>query len=284
MIRRVKSNRVSFLCGILEPPRNIFILDKSSLFFMIDVGNFKRFYKTASSKWSNGDTKLYEYLLDKGDLLIRLINNANSLGFIKENSKEEYEKIELNLKRTLENFKHVKKPVLMYFDLLKNAQQEKEDTLVLIDNKAGKIEITAQQIATMIGWCYATLCEIMRQYFLEILDFDKINANGRSKVPTGIGAVISSLDSKGIPVEFFKDIDSKVRNSFFHFDFEFRGDLIYCENKPEKYINNPWRTEADNLQSDYIRLADLHTLMLNADRSMLPLMCFLVYKNESSNN
>ena len=80
--------------------------------------------------------------------------------------------------------------------------------------------------------------------------------------------------------DFFDDIDSQVRNSFFHFSFKFKGNKIYCQNNPKKYFKNTWRTKQDNNQSDFIYLSDLLTLMLNVDRSILPLMSFIIYKNE----
>ena len=114
----------------------------------------------------------------------------------------------------------------------------------------------------------------MREHLMSIIDFTKFRGNE----PTGLGALIHSLRTEGVTnLSFFDDIDTKVRNSFSHLDFKIDNDRIYCEHKPNVYVNHSWRTEEDQNQSEYILYADLLKLVVNGDRSSFTVMLGCIY-------
>jgi len=238
--------------------------------------NYESFYNTAVEKYSNNNIRKKKYFHSKGQLFVKLVQTLNNKKLLKQYDAKQYEKLNKNFQTALRNFDHVKELTQLFYKLLKESKRKDKSTLLIKDDTVGEINITAQQIVTQVGWTYCTLCEILRQYLISIIDFKKITKQN----PTGIGAAIKTLEDNGFPVDFFEDVDSKVRNSFFHFDFEFKEDKIFCDNYPSKYKDNKWRTEKDNSQKEYILLADLMVLVSHVDESMLPPMTFFVWHNQ----
>lgn len=219
-------------------------------------------------------TKLSEkeryYVLKKGDAFIDLLIELENKNLLKRLDNDEVVKIRSELDNLVFNFEHIKNLYLSYFSLVdRNKQTSAKTEIKLKDDLGNDYLLTMNQIVTIFAWTYCSLCEFMRSWITPVIDFTKL----KGRYPTGLGSLIRSLKDNGITnLSFFEDIDTEVRNSFFHLNFRFNKEKIYCKHKPEVYHNNSWRTQTDNNQSDYILLTDLIQLVLNGDRSSYTIM------------
>ena len=126
------------------------------------------------------------------------------------------------------------------------------------DSSENQYPISVKQAVIILGWSYSSLCEVIRLLLSKIILF--------KKNPTGLGSLIYELKNIGIKnTQFFDDLDNKVRNAFFHINFEFQKDKIICTNKSK---------------NSYIELKDLLWLQIHADRSAYVIMhlCEYVFK------
>jgi len=238
----------------------------------------EKFNTEVKRNMSQLSQKEQRYIRDKGNKIIDLLLELENKNFLKDLSRSEAQEIQnKKLKNVILNHDHIKRLNQTFIKLVENIKQGSPKTEVKLKDKCGnEYKITMNQIVTFLAWTYCSLCEVMLQFLSSIIDFNKMNV----RQPTGLGKLIYTLKYKQINVAFFEDIDTKVRNSFFHLDFRFSGKKVYCKHNPEIYKNKrlfPWRTQEDNNQSEYILLLDLLWLALYADRSTYATMHGVIY-------
>jgi len=241
-------------------------MDKQEFLKFLEIGIEKHLGKLTN--------KEKNYTRDKGkkiiDLLIELETGNHLIGL----DSDAVGSIRKDIDSMMFNYDHIRNMHLGFMKMIENHKGSSPKTEIILNDKNGnEYKITMNQIVTFFAWNYCSLCEIMRSFFMSVIDF----SNLRGRNPTGLGSVIKTLKDNEIGVSFFNDIDTQVRNSFFHLTFRFDKDRIYCKNEPEKHKTNPWRKPEDNSQSDYIVLTDLIKLILNADRSNYVLMAGVEY-------
>ena len=241
---------------------------------MFDRTNYDKLYKPyVESLKVSSSKKEKEYLFRKGDDFVSLMEELDNKGFLKETSQENLDRINEICDVSINNFDHVRQLYLTLQGLRENRREENGEYIILNDEFVGEIKFSAKQLVIAWGWAYSSLCEIMRQFLISLIDFEKVNCNQRNKITSGLGSAIWSLKNLGIEkLSFFNDIDTNVRNAFSHFEFRFDGNKIHCWNDPEKYQDNPWRGDLIEGEEGCIILTDLLKLVLNADRSTLPMM------------
>lgn len=236
-----------------------------------NLQNYLHIHDIAITQQDIGEkTKIY--FRKKGILLGNLIDELQIKGFLKHVDKNVTDNINKVSEVTLKNFDQLKNMTQSYLNVIDKKLDIKYDvsTIILRDSDEEKHHFTAHQVGILIGLTYSAFCELLRQFFILIIDFEIM---GYDKEPTGLGRLIWMLENKKIKkLEFFYDIDTRVRNSFAHFDFKFDGDKLYCKNNPKAYEENEWRNSLDNSQKDYILLSDLFMLLKKLDGSTYSLM------------
>ncbi len=229
----------------------------------IDKTKFIQFLKDyVNRSLSDISQKEKDFLLRKGEQLIDLINEIGSKGFLKVFTKDEIEVIDKKSKPTIKNIEELGKITLSFLDMITNNTNAQGAELSLKDSLNNEYRISAHQIAIIIGMTYSSSCEHNRFWLMQIIDFSKMKDKKGNKIenePKGIGALQNILKTNKITkLEFFDHIDSNLRNSFFHLNFEFEGMKLYCKN---------------NTGRDYIELHELINSTFNVDRSGFVLMC-----------
>lgn len=229
----------------------------------IDKTKFIQFLKEyINSSLSDISQKEKDFLLIKGEQLIDLINEMGSKGFLKVFTKDEIGVIDKKSKPITKNIEGLNKIISSFLDMVTNNPNTQGAELYLKDSLNNEYRISAHQIAIIIGMTYSSYCEYNRFWLMQIIDFSKMKDKKGNKIenkPTGIGALRNILKTNKITkLGFFDHIDSKLRNSFFHLNFEFDGMKLYCEN---------------NTGRDYIGLHELINSTFNVDRSGFILMC-----------
>lgn len=198
-----------------------------------------------------------EYIIKKNEYLIMLISEMESKGLLNRISELESKKNVDWFSQSLKNFEEIKN---LYLQLIKLIEGTSGESIVLTHSN-GTLNATATQIIILMGIIYGASCELMKSIFSPFVKLHK-----KTNV-TGLGALIKYLkDQKIESLEFFDDIDTKVRNSFFHFDFKFSDKKIYCNNN-----SILWR-EDDSEENDHITLSELLLLLNRVDRSLFCLM------------
>lgn len=222
-----------------------------------------------------------EYVRTKGDNIIDLLIELKEKHMLENLTATKIAEIRQKADELVLNFDHIKKLYQILHKLIALNGAGNQTEIKIKDTLENEYKLNMNQIVTIFAWTYCSLCELIKQYFTFILN----NSIGN---PTGIGMLKDKLQERQVTnLSFFEDIDNRVRNSFFHFDFKFEGTKIYCKNKSEIYHEYSWRTNEDNQQSEYILLSDLFKLIINADRSsyvMLNALEYLISKAQADNN
>ena len=218
--------------------------------------------------------------------LVNLMFELYNCDALKELSKVEIQKIEGKLKNTVFNLGHVNSLYQTMIRLVDSRRGQNPATEMSIVSESGTTYyISMNQVVIVMGWAYASACEFKKQWFSSVIDFSKfVDRKGRPcSEPAGIVTLIKILKSNRIKhLNYFDEVDSVLRNSFFHLDFRFSGDKIYCKHTPRIHFKNKWRTPKDNAQNKYIRLSDLMKSLIDADRSNLSLIHLLTYLSKKS--
>ena len=216
-----------------------------------------------------------KYARLKKDALIKLMNELESLNFLKNLTKEDIIKLDKNMFNVLTNVGHIRDLYQTFLKMTENDDENLQETEINLKDIKGKTySISTYQIVIIAGWSYCSFCEFMRQWFMEFVDFSKM----KGKQPKGIGEIVKILkDNKIQNLDFFSDIDTRLRNSFFHVNFRLDGNKIYCENMSEIHAKNLGRLSEHNNQSKYITIEDLLWAIIHVDRSNYSLMHFWIY-------
>ncbi len=234
----------------------------------------KAFNTQQHSKLRGLSDKEVEYIKNKAFLLAELVDELKTRNYLRRIDNETRASLNEVNNICIKNYDEVKNLYLQYTNILDIGQKKTSNKIIFEDIRGNKLTFTAHQVVIVWGWTYATLCEIMKKYLVSFIDFDIM----RGQKVYAVGGAINKFSKEKIKnIDYFSDIDPKVRNAFFHFDFEFKGKCIYCTNCPDKYQNNPWRNTNNSKESECLELADLLKLVLDADRSLYPLMVLSLY-------
>jgi len=250
----------------------------------LDKKEFQDFSKkslTDVKKLSETSEKLKEYYIDKCDLVFDMFNELNKRTYLKKLNKAKIKEINKNIDKIMKTLDSFNDIFVLVNDEIEARKRMKE------------CKIRPESYVLIQGLAFSSLCEINRELFQEVIDCSLIKTKeGKIKNINGLGDLIYSLkDNLKIQnIGYFDDIDVKLRNSFFHFNFKIeRKDdstvkiIIYCQNKPEihiafdKGLETPIRSEDDNDQLDYILFTDLLFSRSNLDTSTLALLSMIQY-------
>lgn len=248
------------------------MIDKKEFLKILEIG--------INEHMDNLSIEEKNYVREKGNKIIDLLIELENKKLLKPMTfADEVQDIQSKLKNVTLNFDHIRNLYLSCYNLVeKNKQGSPKTEIKLKDELGNEFIISMNQIIIIFAWTYCSLCEVMREWLMLIMDFTKFKGDYPQNIPTGIGSLIWSLRGNNVTnISFFDDIDPKVRNSFFHLQFEFKRDKIYCKHNPKVHMHNPWKKPADNNQSDYILLEDLFKLVMNGDRSSYALMHGCIY-------
>ncbi len=217
--------------------------------------------------------KEIEYMSSKGEDICDLFEELDQKDLLRSISKDKAIELNESFVNSLKNFMEIRNLMLTIQNLTQIAERTSIDTIRIRDSKAGVIEFNTKQLAIMWGITYASLCEIIKEYLISVIDFKKVCGSN----PSGIGQLITKLKKYGVKnLNYFKDIDPNVRNAFFHLDFKIDGDKIYCKNNPSIYSEEGFMVDKRRTK-DYIYVYDLLQLLLKSDRSTYPLMGISLY-------
>lgn len=205
---------------------------------MIDKNEFITNLETGIRQCMNDlDEVEKDYTRDKGNKIIDMLIELENGNLLKTLNNTEANNIRQELNNPIKNFEYIRNLYLSCHDLVKNSQISSSNEIKLKDVLGNEYVINGNQIVNIFAWTYCSLCEVIREHLMLIIDLTQLS--GRE--PTGLGSLIQSLRNKGVTnLSFFDDIDIPVRNSFFHLKFKIDNNRIYCKHKPNVYVNNSW--------------------------------------------
>ena len=184
-------------------------------------------------------------------MLFDLIDELNKKGLIKKLNKKEIKEIRERIETILRNFDEVKDLYGMLIELVGSSSSYAGGSGISLKDGSGKeYTISMKQILTVMGLTYGALCEVIKYFLSEVIQFEH--------KPSGLGSLVKKLERMHVSnLGFFDDLDWKVRNAFFHLDFHIKEGKIYCTNRTEK---------------KYLCIKDLFRYIHNADLSAYVVM------------
>ena len=154
------------------------------------------------------------FVMEKGKELIDLYLELEKDNKLKQLAEIEFKKVH-NVLKHFDEIEGFLRTLLNLFEGYKGGNRTRKN-FPIKDNSGNEYHIRINQIVLIIGWAYCSLCEVMKTMLSEIINFPK--------KPHGIGDVIRQLGEYN--PAYFSDVETDIRNSFFHLDFEFHGDKI----------------------------------------------------------
>lgn len=157
-----------------------------------------------------------KFVMERGEELIDLFIQLEKDNMLKRPTVTDFKKIN----NILRNFREINEFISTLFNLSKGyrGKDRTREDFPIKDDSGNEYSIRISQIVIMIGWIYSSLCEVMKTMLSEVIDFPRC--------PSGIGDMIRQL--KEYNLTYFSDVETDIRNSFFHLDFElYKGKIFY---------------------------------------------------------
>ncbi|MBN4049106.1 hypothetical protein JYT91_00645 [archaeon AH-315-M20] len=235
----------------------------------IDEKEFLHFLRKGLIQFNYGFGQIQEdFIIKKAKQLVELINELDGMALLKNLTQEEIDQVNETQTSSSINMGEIGKLADTFINMVRNLGDTRGTGFKLKDENEKEYIVTAHQIASFLGIAYSSSCEFSRIWLSQLIDTSKFD-----REPTGIGSLKWALQNNGaLKLDFFDHIDSELRNSFFHLNFEFKNMKVY-------YKDNSGQTKS-------IGLPDLFKMAINTDRGSLVLMylcMFYVKKQEEKN-
>jgi len=180
------------------------MLEKRKYMMQIDEIIYKKnFFPSLNIKNKGYTTKRCEEVLD-------LLIECEKRSILLLTDKHEIPVIKEKIKDYLKNFQNIRE---LRDNLIKmhEIMNEKNSTKIKFRKYNTNFIFLRRHISTELGILYSSLCEVIKGLLCTIINFNKDIY--------GIGSLKKQLDDEQLPHDFFKDIDTDIRNAFSHLDY-----------------------------------------------------------------
>lgn len=246
----------------------------------LDLAEYNKLFQRKLNKKREISQTEKSYIASKNRDLIDLMLELKSRGFIKRFDYEQAKRMNSDMENTINNIYHIGELYKTLISLVKNKTFKKDNITILKDEYGNSYNFITDQLVINLGITYSSSCEFINYFFNLFLDFSSMKTKkGKDvKKPNGLGELIKLLSEQNIKkMNFLNDIDTQLRNSFFHMNFEFKNSKIYCKHDNDIQSKNLGRDLIHNNQDKYITIDDLFWSLIHADRSGFPIIVFSAY-------